>query len=88
MDKGDKDNEGEESGNEEWRREGQYDTHTHEAGNSPGRQILWAYSPPHVGREGGRERAEGDTRVSGGEEREAVDGKTTRQRERGSAEKY
>lgn len=31
-------------------------THTDEAGNSPGRQILWAYSPPHVGREGGRER--------------------------------
>lgn len=29
MDRGDKDNEGEESGNEEWRREGQYDTHTH-----------------------------------------------------------
>lgn len=28
MDRGDKDNEGEERGDEEWRREGQYATHT------------------------------------------------------------
>lgn len=64
---GDKDNEEEESGNEE----GRAHTHAHarihthtlcwtvEPGVSPGKQILWAWSPPHVRwrrREGGRER--------------------------------
>lgn len=53
MDRGDKDNEGEERGDEEWRREGQYATHTRthtdEVGNSRGRQILWAWSPPRLG---------------------------------------
>ena len=47
MDRGDKDNEGEERGDEEWRREGQYATHTRKytlmrLEKSQGRQILWA----------------------------------------------
>lgn len=64
---GDKDNEGEGSGIEEGRTHTCARTHTTlcwtvEPGVSPGKQILWAWSPPHVRwrrREGEREGGRG-----------------------------
>lgn len=89
MDRVDKDN-GEESRNEEWRREGQNDTHTQmRCGILRGGRFCGHIA--HLvlgGREKERERAEGDTGVrgSGEEEGEAVDVKTTTPEERQHSE--
>lgn len=86
MDRGDKDNEGEERGDEEWRREGQYATHTrthtntHRWGGKFSREADFVgMKPTSVG----RERAEGDMRVrgSGEEERKATRPEERRRRE-------
>lgn len=87
MDGIDKDN-GEESRNEEWRREGQNGTHTQiRCGILKGGRFCGHIAHLVLG-ERGRERAEGDTRVrgSGEEEGEAVDVKTTTPEERQHSE--